>query len=61
MKGKHEKRNKNFLLILSRSKKKTLWQIGSFPMYFSKLKRNYEPEFAKEIIKQKPNLVKMQL
>jgi len=52
MKGKHEKkRNKNFLLVLSRSKKKqSLWQIGSFPMYFSKQKRNYEPEFAKEII-----------
>ena len=57
-----KKRNKNFLLILSRSKKKKLCgKLALFRCIFLNKKRNYEPEFAKEIIKQKPNLVKMQL
>jgi len=51
MKGNmKKKRNKNFLLILSRSKTKTLWQIGSFRCIFlnKTKKRNYEPDFAKK-------------
>jgi len=58
MKGKKNiKRIILLVLTLSRRKTKFLWQNGSFPLYFSKLKK--EIERAK--IAKKTNLVKMQL